>query len=181
VGSIRTFASATERPARPYRAGRGGPPQAAISPQSAEAVCARGGASADWSESWHAVTRCPAHVRRPLAGIAPVDGYEVPDSMREAMALRTPADAFPHANSVSRRLELDHTVPYLDPDHGGPPGQTRPGNLGPMTRRHHRIKTHSAWAVRQIGDGAYLWRSPHGRHYLVDQTGTTAVTPIPAA
>jgi hypothetical protein len=126
--------------------------------------------------------RCDLTVRPviDLAGIAPVDGYEVPDAMREAMALRTPADVFPHANSVSRRMELDHTDPYRPPDHGGPPGQTRPGNLGPLTRRHHRIKTHSAWAVRQIGDGAYLWRSPHGRHYLVDQTGTTAVTPIRA-
>jgi hypothetical protein len=115
-----------------------------------------------------------------LAGVAPVDGYEAPDEMREAVRLHTPADVFPHATCTSRRMDLDHTDPYVDPGDGGPPGQTRPGNLGPHTRRTHRIKTHSRWRVRQIADGAYLWRSPHGRHYLVDQTGTTAVTPLAA-
>jgi hypothetical protein len=114
------------------------------------------------------------------AGLAPVDGYEAPDEMREAVRLRTPADVFPYAACVSRRMDLDHTDPYVDPGDGGPPGQTRPGNLGPHTRRTHRIKTHSRWRVRQIADGAYLWRSPHGRHYLVDHTGTTAITPMPA-
>jgi hypothetical protein len=111
-----------------------------------------------------------------LAAIAPVDGYEVPDTMREAVLLRTPADVFPYAAGGSRKMELDHTDPYVDPGSGGPPGQTRPGNLGPHTRRHHRLKTHGRWAVRQIADGTYLWRSPRGRYYLVDHAGTTAVT-----
>ena len=43
-----------------------------------------------------------------------------------------------------------------------------------MTRRHHRIKTRGhGWTVRQVFDGVYVWRTPHGRHYLVDHTGTT--------
>ena len=71
-------------------------------------------------------------------------------------------------------MDLDHTQPYRDPDEGGPPGQTRPDDLGPMTRRHHRIKTHGhGWTVRQVFDGVCVWRTPHGRHYLVDHTGTT--------
>jgi hypothetical protein len=28
--------------------------------------------------------------------------------------------------------------------------------------------------------GGELWRLPHGRHFLVDQTGTTAVTAVPS-
>jgi hypothetical protein len=112
-----------------------------------------------------------------LAGVAPVDGYEVPDAMREALVMRTPADVFPYSGCTSRRMDLDHTEPYRAPDDGGPPGQTSLRNLGPMTRRHHRVKTHAGWAVRQISDGVYLCRSPNGRHFLVDQTGTTAVTP----
>jgi hypothetical protein len=97
--------------------------------------------------------------------------------MREAVFLRSPADVFPHATSTSRRMDLDHTEPYQDPGSGGPPGQTRTDNLGPHTRFTHRLKTHGRWTVRQLADGAYLWRSPHGRHFLVDQAGTTAVTP----
>jgi hypothetical protein len=46
------------------------------------------------------------------------------------------------------------------------------GNYGPMTRTHHRIKTHGNWDVQQPFPGIYLWRDPHGAHYLVDHTGT---------
>jgi hypothetical protein len=74
--------------------------------------------------------------------------------------------------AVSRSIDVDHTIPYLSPDKGGPPGQTRLGNLGPHTRRHHREKTHGRWQVRQPEAGTWLWRSPHGRIYLVNASGT---------
>ena len=61
---------------------------------------------------------------------APVDGYEIPDRLREAVHLITPTDVFPHATNKTRRMDLDHTVPYR---HRGPPGQTAIGNLAPMT------------------------------------------------
>ena len=107
-----------------------------------------------------------------LANQAPVDGYEVPDRLREAMHLRSPVDVFPYATNTSRRKEADHSDPYVDPGDGGPPGQTRLDNLAPMVTFHHRIKTHSRWQVRQVFNGVFVWRSPHGRCYLVDSTGT---------
>jgi hypothetical protein len=103
---------------------------------------------------------------------APVDGYEVPDRAREAVHILVPADAFPYASSTSRALDVDHTEPYAAPDDGGPPGQTAIGNLAKLTRRHHRIKTHGRWQVEQPYRGVLIWRSPHGRHFLVDPTGT---------
>ncbi len=103
---------------------------------------------------------------------APVDAYEIPDRLREAVQLRSPADVFPYATNVSRSMDQDHTKPYIPPDDGGPPGQTSLGNLGPLTRRHHRIKTHSRWRVKQPFSGIFIWRSPHDRYYLVDHTGT---------
>ena len=106
------------------------------------------------------------------AGHTPVDSYEIPARLREQLHLRYPADVFPYAAAVSRRIDLDHTIPYLNPDQGGPPGQTRIGNLGPHTRYHHRLKTHAGWQVRQPEPGTWLWRSPHGRIYLVNATGT---------
>ena len=57
-------------------------------------------------------------------------------------------------------------------------GETRAGNLGPLGRHAHRIKTHGRWTVRQPFDGIYLWRDPHGRLYLVDHTGTHPVGPV---
>ncbi len=69
-------------------------------------------------------------------------------------------------------MDQDHTKPYIPPDDGGPPGQTSLDNLGPLTRRHHRIKTHRRWQVKQPFNGIFVWRSPHGRYYLVDHTGT---------
>jgi len=106
------------------------------------------------------------------AGHTPVDSYEIPASLREQILLRNPADVFPYAAAVSRSTDIDHTIPYLSPDKGGPPGQTRIGNLGPHTRYHHRIKTHGSWQVRQPEPGTWLWRSPHHRIYAVNATGT---------
>ena len=106
------------------------------------------------------------------AGHIPVDCYEIPTSLREQLQLRYPADVFPYANTVSRSVDMDHTIPYLSPDKGGPPGQTRIGNLGPHIRYHHRVKTFGGWQVWQPEPGTWLWRSPHGWIYLVNATGT---------
>jgi hypothetical protein len=106
------------------------------------------------------------------AGHTPVDSYEIPARLREQLHLRNPADVFPYAAAVSRRIDIDHTISYLSPDSGGPPGQTSIGNLGPFTRRHHRLKTHAGWQVRQPEPGTWLWRSPHHRIYLVNASGT---------
>ncbi|MGI8434029.1 MAG: DUF222 domain-containing protein [Nocardioidaceae bacterium] len=113
-----------------------------------------------------------------LPRMAAVDAYEVPDLMREAVHLRSPVDVFPYASNTSRRRDIDHTNAYRDPDTGGPPGQTRLDNLGPMTRFHHRIKTHGRWQVRQPFNGFFVWRSPHGRMYVVDSTGTTKLAHV---
>jgi hypothetical protein len=104
-----------------------------------------------------------------LANQAPVDAYEIPDRLRRAVHLRTPADTFPYSSNLSRGVDLDHTVEHASE------GETRAGNLGPLGRHAHRVKTHGRWTVRQPFDGIYLWRDPHGQLYLVDHTGTHAV------
>ncbi len=103
----------------------------------------------------------------------PVDAYEIPARMREAVRLIHPGDVFPFAANTGRRMDLDHAVPYSE---GGP---TAVGNLGPLTRTHHRIKTHACWEVRQPFPGIVVWRDPYGAHYLVDATGTRRVTGTP--
>ncbi len=112
----------------------------------------------------------------------PVDAYEIPDRIREAVHLAIPVDCFPHATSTRRSGDIDHTIAFVKPDEGGPPGQTGLGKLGPITRFHHRVKTHGDWHVAQPFTGVFVWRTPHGRYLLVDHTGThPAIPALPAA
>jgi len=111
-----------------------------------------------------------------LAHQSPVDAYETPTAIAEALHLRTPADIFPHATHLGRGKDKDHTVPFVSPDNGGPPGQTHLGNLGPLHRFHHRIRTHGRWRLKQPEPGVYLWRSPHGQLLLRTRYGTRDVT-----
>lgn len=106
------------------------------------------------------------------AGVAAVDRYEVPESMRTALLSRSPADVFPWGVCTNRAMDLDHTIAYRVPGLGGAEGQTRIGNLGPLSRSHHLLKTFGGWHLRQPEPGSYVWRSPHGWHYLVNATGT---------
>ena len=59
-----------------------------------------------------------------LAEDRPVDSYEVPERMREILFQRSPGCVFPWSGGAppSRGRDADHTVPYLAPDRGGPPG-----------------------------------------------------------
>ncbi|QWZ09421.1 hypothetical protein KRR39_06535 [Nocardioides panacis] len=104
----------------------------------------------------------------------PVDTHEIPTAMREALRLSRPTSVFPFSQTQTQaEPDLDHTIAYLSPDRGGPPGQTRTGNLGPMTRFGHRVKTHGrGWRHHQPVPGVYLWRTPHGYWTRVDQHGT---------
>ena len=108
----------------------------------------------------------------------PVDTYEIPTAMRETLRLSRPSSIYPWTHTgthphTGSQTDLDHTTPYLPMDAGGPPGQTSVENLGPMTRFAHRIKTHArGWRHHQPTPGVYLWRTPHGYWYHVDNTGT---------
>ncbi|HSE71789.1 MAG TPA: DUF222 domain-containing protein [Nocardioidaceae bacterium] len=111
-----------------------------------------------------------------LADNTPVDGYETPHPTSETVYLTSPCCPFPWCNNLTRNKDTDHIKPYDPPADGGPPGQTRPDNLAKPCRRHHRLKTHGGWTYQMPEPGLYLWRSPLGRRYLVDCTGTTNLT-----
>jgi hypothetical protein len=110
-----------------------------------------------------------------LAATDAVDAYTPPGWMAELVRLRDRHCVFPWCPRDSRACDLDHITPFdpgtdTDP---GPPGQTRPENLAPLCRRHHRAKTSGRWRYRRHRDGTYTWTTPHGHHYLVTTTGTT--------
>jgi antitoxin (DNA-binding transcriptional repressor) of toxin-antitoxin stability system len=98
--------------------------------------------------------------------------YEHPVWLDEQRKLATPGDYFPYAGAVpglAGSVDLDHPTPY---DALGPRGQTGMHNSGPLGRRHHRWKTHAGYVSRQCGTSRWVWRTPHGRYYLVDHRGT---------
>ena len=107
--------------------------------------------------------------------VAPVDGYEIPQRLRAAVRARQIADVFPFGTCLSPNMDLDHTERYVPMDYGGPPGQTRLGNLGPMARPSHRAVTHGGWAKHQPEPGYFVHRSPCGYVYLVTNQGTLAL------
>ena len=107
----------------------------------------------------------------------PVDAYEVPTGMREALKLSRLSSVFPFTHTTGEP-DLDHTKAYLSREEGGPPGQTRIDNLGPLTRFTHRVKTHGrGWRHHQPVPGVYLWRTPHGYWVRVDRHGSRHLPP----
>ncbi|MSY84188.1 MAG: hypothetical protein F2693_05620 [Actinobacteria bacterium] len=110
-----------------------------------------------------------------------VDSYEVPDRIANRVKLTRTTCSFPHCRRPAETADLDHTIEYVPPEQGGPPGQTSTENLAPLCRHDHRAKTHPSpagrpWAVRGLSPGHWLWTSPHGQRYLVHPDGTTPLT-----
>jgi hypothetical protein len=99
-----------------------------------------------------------------------VDQHDPPEAMRETVLLRDAHCVFPGCGRDSRACDLDHITEYFPMEDGGPPGQTRPANLAPLCRTHHRVKTHSRWRYKRLDDGAYTWTSPTDHQYIVTPT-----------
>lgn len=98
------------------------------------------------------------------------DAYEAKPRLRAQVAQRFRRCMHPHCNRPARRCDVDHARPHAKG------GRTCSCNLMPLCRRHHRLKTFTAWRYERIGPLSVLWSSPHGRRYLVDDTGTRDVT-----
>jgi len=109
-----------------------------------------------------------APVIRPYAQIS-VDSYEIPDRIRRQILLRDTVEVFPWSNRSPRTAQLDHTRPWRP----GEKNQTRANNLGPLSTRPHRGKTHGNWQLEQPRPGIFWWTSPAGNHYRVGPHGTT--------
>ncbi len=110
-----------------------------------------------------------------LAGQIPVDEYAIPPPMAELMELREPFEVFPWGTGEVGTVDLDHTVPFRPLSEGGVRGQTRPENLGPLGRHHHRAKTFGGFRCHQPLPGVYLWQTPSGHWFQVDHTGSVAL------
>ena len=96
----------------------------------------------------------------PISGaVLAVDRYQPTAQMRRSLSIRDHHCRFPGCRQSTARSDLDHTVDW---DHGG---KTATANLAHLCRRHHTLKHHSPWTVRQQPGGVLEWTSPTGRRY----------------
>ncbi|WP_309126997.1 DUF222 domain-containing protein [Microbacterium sp.] len=93
-------------------------------------------------------------------GMLAVDRYRPGESLRRQLRARDQRCRFVCCGMPARDSDLDHTH---DAALGG---RTEEGNLGALCRRHHVLKHHTPWHVKQIGGGLLEWTSPAGRVYI---------------
>ncbi|WIY81980.1 DUF222 domain-containing protein [Propionimicrobium sp. PCR01-08-3] len=103
--------------------------------------------------------------------IQPSDAYQVPGRMRFAIEQRNAVDVYPYGILPAGRCDLDHTIAY----ESGKKGQTHPGNLGPLSRKAHRAKTHGGFRLEQPSPGLFVWTTKLGYRYAVTAAGTTRI------
>jgi len=77
---------------------------------------------------------------------------------------------FPGCSAAVWFCDADHSVPH---DRGG---CTDTENCGLFCRRHHRLKTFTAWRWRRLPDGGLEWTDPSGRTW---RRGPSAVLRMP--
>ncbi len=87
------------------------------------------------------------------------DRYRPNDHLKRTLRVRDEHCRFPGCRMPTGRSDIDHTIAR---EHDGPTELT---NLAHLCRRHHTLKHHSAWRVRQTPDGILHWTSPTGREY----------------
>lgn len=102
-----------------------------------------------------------------------VETYRPNTSLKQFLRARDLHCRFPGCHTPTARCDIDHTV---DAALGGPTAST---NLAHLCRRHHTLKHHSRWSVRQQHDGTLIWTSPLGTPYSERPPSTVRFGPVP--
>ena len=98
---------------------------------------------------------------KPLAEIADLPTerqYRPSVALTAFVRMRAMTCSFPGCSRAAHRCDLDHLIPW-------PAGPTHPGNLGPLCRLHHLLKTFGGWTPTAKPDGSIGWSAPTGHTY----------------
>ncbi|MEX7474659.1 HNH endonuclease signature motif containing protein [Mycobacterium adipatum] len=98
---------------------------------------------------------------QPLADIADLPAerqYRPSVALTAFVRMRAMTCSFPGCNRAAHQCDLDHLIPW-------PAGATHPGNLGPLCRLHHLLKTFGGWTPTAQPDGTIHWSAPTGHTY----------------
>jgi len=91
-------------------------------------------------------------------------------STRRMLYVKDRRCGFPGCSAAVWFCDADHSVPH---EQGG---CTDTENCGLFCRRHHRLKTFTAWRWRRLPDGSLEWTDPSGRTW---RRGPSAVLRLP--
>jgi hypothetical protein len=115
------------------------------------------------------VVRPVVDLAEPMACAA----YQPSPEIAWRVKMRDRTEIFPYSErSAFHRMDLDHTIA-----HGQAGGVTCTSNLGPLSRRVHRAKTHAGFTVTQQEPGVFHWVTPLGRQYWTNCHGTFTEPP----
>ena len=99
----------------------------------------------------------------PVTGtVLECDSYRPTAAMVRLLRARDRHCRFPGCRQPAIRCELDHTIAASEG------GGTHVCNLANLFKRHHDVKHHTRWRVRQLPGGRLIWTSPTGRVYRED-------------
>ncbi len=90
--------------------------------------------------------------------------YRPPPSLSHLVQTRNTCCTAPGCRMPAAVCDIDHTVPF------GQGGLTCECNLGPLCRRHHRVKQARGWRLVQPEPGVFAWQTPSGRSYVTGPT-----------
>jgi hypothetical protein len=93
-----------------------------------------------------------------IAGLPAERQYRPSTALTAFVRMRAMTCSFPGCNRPAHRCDLDHLIPW-------PAGATHPGNLAPLCRLHHLIKTFCGWTPHAQPDGSIQWSAPTGHTY----------------
>jgi hypothetical protein len=93
-----------------------------------------------------------------IAGLPAERQYRPSTALTTFVRMRAMTCSFPGCNRPAHRCDLDHLTPW-------PAGATHPGNLAPLCRLHHLIKTFCGWTPAAQPDGSIQWSAPTGHTY----------------
>jgi hypothetical protein len=93
-----------------------------------------------------------------IAGLPAERQYRPSTALTAFVRMRAMTCSFPGCNRPAHRCDLDHLIPW-------PAGATHPGNLAPLCRLHHLIKTFCGWTPAAQPDGSIQWSAPTGHTY----------------
>lgn len=87
--------------------------------------------------------------------------YRIPNNVRRTLISKWAVCSVPGCTRKAVTSEIDHIIPFfhLDPLKGG---LTRFGNLHPLCKRHHAIKTADRFRVRMLDTGTVEYEFRHG-------------------
>ena len=86
--------------------------------------------------------------------------YRPPPSLWHLVQTRNTCCTAPGCRMPAAVCDNDHTVPFDQV------GRTCECNLGPLCRRHHRVKQARGWRLEQPEPGVFAWTTPSGRSYI---------------